>query len=108
MVDRDRRLARNGLDQPLVLRSERLFRGSHQDQGPQQVVLGTQRGGQHRLRAALRSGRLVARVLQRVLDQGGGTMADDPTDDALTDLEALDLFQRHGDAQRRLHLKLGS
>ena len=35
-------------------------------------------------------------------------MTDHPPDDTLADLEALDLFQRHGNAQRRLHLEFGA
>ena len=108
MVDGYRRLARDGLDQALVLGAERLLRGTDQDQGPKQVVLGTQGGGEHGLRPALRTGCLVASVLERVLDQGRRSMADHPPNHALSDLEALDLLQRHGDAQRRLDLKLGS
>src|SRR5437016_14335633 len=89
MVDRDSGLAGNRLHQALMVGTEWLLGAADQDQGAQQVVLGAQRRGEHRLGPSLRTGHLVAGIFRGVLDQCRRAVTDDPADNALAHLEAL-------------------
>ena len=107
MVDGHRGLAGNRLDQPLMLDLEWFPGGAYQDQRAEDMLLGFEGGGEHSLGRPLRAGRLVAGVLGRVFDQGGGAMLHHPADHALSDLEGVDLLERDRDPDGRLDPQLG-